>query len=225
MAGSVMLAVLTAVLSYTLSARANVYSTNVRLNGGVTNIFVSPGDSITNDYILNEPASLGVIIKILNGATPVRTISLPADGPGTLRGLNTVIWDGKTDGGVNAAPGNYSVSITAASAGYNAWTHLTSDSDPGTYVWEGRGIAVDRNPASPHYGRVLVANADFGLNPAGNPGDVLGILKLNADASPAEEGEASGGQDGHAWSGQTVSPSCCSTNPDFYNKCCLRFPR
>src|SRR5215475_3470091 len=47
------------------SARANVYATNIKLNGGNTNLTLLPGDPVTITYILNEPASLGVTMYFL----------------------------------------------------------------------------------------------------------------------------------------------------------------
>src|SRR5437899_4047178 len=131
------------------SVHANVYATNIRANEG-TNAVVAPGDSITITYRLNEPASMGITVKILSGATVIRTFTFAGNSPGTDRGLNTIVWDG-TDAQSNAVPlGSYSVSITAVTSGYTNWTQITSDSaDGNTYVWEGNGIAVDRNPSSP----------------------------------------------------------------------------
>ena len=59
-----------------------------------------------------------------------------------------------------------------------------------------RGIDVNKNPGSPYYGRVFVAN-DGGSQPAD-------ILKFNADGSPADEGEY--GTDGYPWAGDKYSP-------------------
>src|SRR5215467_8607264 len=178
------------------SARANVYATNIKLNGGLTNATTVPA---TISYVLNEPASLGVTVKILFGSTVVRTITI-TNGPGTALGTNTVIWDGNNDSSNPVGTGTYSVSVTAASSGYGDWTQISSDTN--NYVWEGRGIAVDRNPSSLYYGRVFVGNADTG--PGFKNGDLLGIQKLNADGSPADEGGFSTG--GFSWFGGTVSP-------------------
>lgn len=183
------------------SARANVYATNIKLDGGTTNISATAGDVVQISYVLNEPASLGLTINILSGSNVVATIPVAASESGAQRGLNTVNWD--TTG---AGSGTYTISITARSSGYAYWTHLTSDTDPSTYVWDGRGIAVDQNPGSLYYGRVFIANADTGSNPANTPGDVNGILKFNADDSFADEGAASGGHDGYNWSGLGLSP-------------------
>ena len=104
------------------SAHANVFASNVKINGGMTNVSVAQGAGVTITYILNEPASSGVALKILSGATAVRTISIAGGSAGTVRGLNTVTWDGKNDSSANVPAGNYSVSIKAASSGYAGWT-------------------------------------------------------------------------------------------------------
>jgi hypothetical protein len=183
------------------SARANVFASNIKINGGMSNVPVAPGAGVNISYILNEPASAGVTIRILSGAATVRTLSI-ASGAGTARGTNTVVWDGKTSGGANAPVGNYSVSITAASTGYAGWTKTTDDNNAGNYTWEARGIAVDRNTNSPYYGRVFVDNSYPGPN--GMLGDLVGIQKLNADGSYADEGGFSNG--GVAWNGQYSAP-------------------
>ncbi len=173
------------------SARANVFASNVKINGGMTNISVAQGTSLSISYILNEPSSSGVTIKILSGANPVRTISIAAGGAGTLRGTNTVAWDGKNESSANVPPGSYTVSITAASAGYSGWTITTDDNNEGNYSWYPMGIAVDRNTSSPYYGRVFVGNSSAG--PGSLYGDQVGIQKLNADGSYADDGAFSNG--------------------------------
>ena len=183
------------------SARANVFASNVKINGGMTNISVAQGTSVNISYILNEPASAGVTIKIFSGTTVVRTMTF-ASGTNTTRGLNTVTWDGKADSGTDMPGGNYSISIKASSTGYAGWTKITDDNNIGNYSWEARGIAVDRNTNSPYYGRVFVGNASPG--PGSANGDLVGIQKLNADGSNADEGAFSDG--GIAWRGGYVAP-------------------
>lgn len=202
----VMMGVATAGGLWSPEAKANVYATNLKLNDGTTNITTAAGQSVKLSYILNEPASLGVEIDISTGGSVVRRLTVEAGNPGTDRGLNSVFWDGLDNSSNNVASGTYQVSVTPSSSGYTNWTQITSEDDPGAYVWAGRGIAVDRNAASPYYGRVFVSNADTGLSPGTTPGDVIGILKLNADVTFAADGASSGGQDGHQWSGQDVSP-------------------
>ena len=184
------------------SARANVFASNVKINGSITDLSVAQGTSVKISYILNEPASTGVTVKILSNAVPVRSIRIAGGSAGAFRGTNTVVWDGKNDTNANVATGNYSVSITASSPGYGGWTITSDDNNDGNYVWDSRGIAVNRNTNSPYYGRVFVGNSSPG--PGSLYGDLVGIQKLNADGSYADEGGFSTG--GIAWSLPGFSP-------------------
>jgi hypothetical protein len=176
--------------------RANVYATNIRLNGGTNNVAITGSVSIS--YILNEPATAGVRIDISSGTNIVRSLILSNGVPGTLLGSNSVSWDGKDGTGASVPLGTYSISITAAAAGYGGWTQISNDSNPNKYVYSPGGIAVNRNTNSLYYGRVIVANAYEGINPQFNEGDRLGLQKWNADGSAADEGGFSAG--GWAWS-------------------------
>src|ERR1035441_9393169 len=89
----------------------------------------------------------------------------------------------------------YTTLFRSGSHGYSGWTIITDDNNDGNYSFEARGIAVDRNPLSPYYGRVLVGNSvDNSLNGT-SPllGDYVGIQKLNADGSYAADGGFSDG--------------------------------
>jgi hypothetical protein len=199
----------TLVLSATTS-HANVYATNIKLNGGTTNISLT-ASNVSISYILNEPATLGVTIDVKKGTTTARSIVI-TNGPGTLRGTNVVLWDGKDSSSNSLGSGTYSVSITAAASGFEDWSQISEDSDPGTYVFEPRGIAVNKNPNSPYYGRVFVSNARSGPNDPVINGDRVGMQKLNADASPAAEGSFSTG--GWDWAGDFFSPWKMEVGPD-----------
>ncbi|MDB6029092.1 MAG: hypothetical protein JWM68_5315 [Verrucomicrobiales bacterium] len=183
--------------------RANVYATHIRLQNTTNSPFVGQGDALAVSYILNEPASDGTVLEISAGTNVVRTLET-FSGNGTLPGQNSVVWDGKDEFGENVPPGLYSVRITAKSVGYLDWTQITQDSNPGNYVYEPRGIAVNCNSNSPYYGRVFVGNSFANPGSLSAPGDRVGILKLNADASPADEGEFSDG--GYPWAGDRFSP-------------------
>ena len=186
---------------------ANVYATNLRLNGDTTNIVASPGTNISISFLLNEPASLGTTIQIRSGASTVTSLFFPPESEGTLRGFNEVEWNGLNTNNQPIPGGTYSIAVVPASSGYTNWTQITSDtSDPNTYVFDGRGIAVDRNPDSFYYGRIFVANSSIGPNPTSAAGDALGILRLNADTTSAEEFASSAGLDGYDWLGGAVSP-------------------
>lgn len=184
---------------------ANVYATNLRFNGGTTNVTVPAVTNISITYILNEDALRGVAINISSGATPLRTINLTNPSPGTLRGTNLVAWDGKDTNGVSVGPGTYTISITASTSGYEDWTKISTDAE-GNYVWEGQGIGVNKNPNSPYYGRVFVANSIDGPSAGVRPGDSVGILKLNADGSPADDSAFWNNTGGWSWGNDHFSP-------------------
>ena len=187
------LAIAVVLTSLTWSARANVYATNIKINGSTNSPTVFAGNPITISYILNEPAS-AVTVNVLSGSTVVRSIP----NSGSLRGANTVTWDGKNNAGHPVAAGDYTCSITAASTGYTVWTKTTSDANPGNQVWQPWGLAVNQNTNSFYYGRVFVANSYAGPSTT-SPSDMLGFQKLNADGSPADEGIYSSG--GYPWNG------------------------
>src|SRR5688572_8398277 len=94
-------------LATTKSVHANVYATNLRLNGGHTNLIYAASTNVAISYLLNEPASGGVTIVIKSSGTPVRTITLPGGGLGTTRGSNYVVWNGRDDASNNLATGSY----------------------------------------------------------------------------------------------------------------------
>src|SRR6266853_1307215 len=160
-------------LTVVSSVHANIYATNIKLNGNSTTSSVTSGSSVAISYILNEPAAT-VTVNLLSGTAIVRSL-VSSSATNTARGLNTIFWDGKSSSGQNVAVGSYSVSITATSIGHTNWAQITSDlDDTNSYVIGGQGIAVDQNPSSAFYGRVFVANA---WPDPGNPNDAVGILK------------------------------------------------
>src|ERR1043165_3701601 len=188
-----------------LRSQANVYATNVRLNGGFTDVIVPAPTNVIISYTLNEPATLGVSININSGATTVRTIVLTDAAPGTMQGSNYVVWDGLNNSSNSVSAGIYSVNITAASRGFSDWTQTSSEINNLEYeVWSPRSIAVNRNTNSPYYGRIFVANASEGFDPLTHPGDRVGIIKLNSDGTYASDGSFSTG--GYDWPDNDVSP-------------------
>jgi hypothetical protein len=175
-----------------LPARANVYATNVRLNDRTNDLAGASGTNVTISYLLNEPASLGVSVRVVAGTNCFRTLLFTNGQAGTLQGTNTVVWDGRTDDGFLPPTGDYRISVTAASSGYTNWTLITSDTNSGNLVPAPQSITVDKNPSSLYYGRVFIT-VDGGT--ATNSG----IIKLNADGSPVDNGQIETG--GHAWTG------------------------
>jgi hypothetical protein len=175
------------------TARANVYATDIKLNGYNDLVNPVPPGAVIISYILNETADLGVTIRILNSTTVIQTISLAPGAPGTMRGVNQVEWNSYGSNSYPAPPGNYYVNIIAASTGHTTWTQISRDSDAANYVFDPRGVAVDNNPNSIYYGRVFVSSAGTGPNFETTPGDMDTILKLNSDSTFADEGPSGNG--------------------------------
>ena len=184
-------AVLLAALCAGQEARANVFASNIKLNGTLGGITNSSAGPVTISFILNEPATLGTTINILSGPTVVDTISVAAGSPGALPGTNAVVWGATNSGGSTVGGGIYSVSVTPATSGYTNWTQITTDTNIGNDVYWPAGIAVDCNTNSLYYGRIMVANS--GPSHGTSPGQTNGIIKLNADGSYADEGQSNAG--------------------------------
>ena len=189
------LATLLGVLAASPEARANVFASNIKLNGALSSVTNATAAPVTISYILNEPATRGTTIQILLGASVVDTISIASGNAGTLKGTNAVVWGGTNSLGANVPGGTYSVSVTASASGYANWTQTSTDTNAGYYVFSPRGIAVDTSTNSLYYGRVFLANAATGPNPGSVAGDVDGIIKVNADGSLADEGQGNAGYD------------------------------
>jgi hypothetical protein len=179
----------------TFTARANIYVTNLRLNGAV---LLTNSAAITNiniSYILNEPAALGVTIDISSGSNLVRTLTALPGSPGALFGSNVMVWDSTDSNGIPVATGTYGVSLTAGASSHSNWTQISQDTSPGNYTLDPRGLAVDNNTNSFYYGRVFIGNAAANSQ-SSLPGDQDTILKLNADGSFAADGSnGTGGYD------------------------------
>lgn len=173
----------TCVALSTLSARANVYATDIKINGSSSTITNAAFFPVTISYRLNQAATLGVTVGIWQATTEVATIS-----GGTSMGLNSVQWTSTTSGA-----GPYSVTVTASAAdlsgGTTAWTQISVDTNAGNYAFFPNGMAVDNNTNSPYYGRVVVGcSAEGGKNPVTGSNILDGIYKMNADGSFADEG-------------------------------------
>ena len=109
------LALLLATLAISPDSRANVYASNIKLNGSLSSVTNGPGSPVTISYVLNQPATLGTTINILSNVTVIDTISI-ASGNGTRMGTNSIVWGGTNSLGANLPGGIYSVSIKAAAS-------------------------------------------------------------------------------------------------------------
>jgi hypothetical protein len=180
------LALIAAGILSAFNARANVYATDIKVNGSLSTTTNSGSSPITITYRLNQAATLGVNVAIEEGTTNVVTIS-----GGTNMGLNTVVWGVTNSSGVALSEGTFTVRITAAASGFTNWQQISVDTNAGNYAFFPGGIAVDNKTNSPYYGRVLLG-CGYANGKATNPisGDIIldGIYKMNADGSFADEG-------------------------------------
>ena len=177
--------IVTGVVLSTLSARANVYATDIKLNGSLSTITDAGANPVTISYRLNQAATLGVAVTIWQGTTPVAVLS-----GGTNMGLNSVVWGGTNDSGTNVAAGTYSLSITASASGFTNWAQISVDTNAGMPAYFPVGMAVDNNTNSPYYGRVIVGCPIHSGTATNVPvaAQMTGFYKMNADGSQADEG-------------------------------------
>lgn len=174
----VVLLALVAIIVFATSAHANVM---------VYGLGVNPGKSMkTVDfyYRLNESADNGVTIEVYDsGDNLIRTITNAPN----ARGLNAVTWDGKDDQGNNVPAGDYYFTVTASDDGHTDWDMISVDG-PGNIMYSGKGLAVNKNPNSPHYGKVYILNTIDGTS--GNTGAVEqldGVFTFWAHGTPIPE--------------------------------------
>ncbi len=187
------------ILISTAPARANVYATNIKLNGASQQAATAFGNAVAVSYILSDDADLGVTVNVYSNAAVIRTFTvgpgaLATNGAGLSRGTNQIFWDGSDANGQPVGSGAFGVSVTAAGSGHADWTLLTTNAintsirSGGYYTYAPRGLAVNTVTNSPYYGRVFVGNAATGFDPDNVAGDNDAILKFNADGSAADDG-------------------------------------
>jgi hypothetical protein len=181
-----LICIVAGILLSTFSARANVYASDIEVNGSLGTITSAPLSPVTISYRLNQAATLGVTVAISQGTTPVATIR-----GGTNMGLNKVVWGATNSSGANLSTGTFSFTITAAASGFPNWQQISVDTNAGNYAYNPNGMAVDNNTNSPYYGRVVLG-CSLANGTATNPisGAIIqdGIYKMNADGSFADEG-------------------------------------
>ncbi len=134
------------------SAWANVFASKLAVSA--TTIDVGSSESTTISFVLNEDARLGVAVEIYDSEEQlVRTLTLENG----VAGENMVEWDGKDDEGANVGNGDYTFMVTPTDSGYTEWTSLSTDTLK-NIIYAPRGIAINNNLDSPHFGRIFVTN-------------------------------------------------------------------
>ena len=122
--------------------RANIYASALEA--------VAPG---TVRFTLNADAT-SVTLNLLRDGVLIKSIDLGAQ----PRGTNTV-----SVPETQVANGDYQWSITAkAEAIAGEPVQITENGDPILDIANARGIAIDKNPASPFFGRVYVTSSNAG---------------------------------------------------------------
>ncbi len=115
-------------------------------------------------YWLSGDAT-SVTIDIINAATGAVVYTFPTiTGANAARGVHSsvVTWNGEANGGGTVPVGNYKVRATVVSdmsgASMKPLWEKPVTGDPNSGGWQIYGIAINRNPDSPFYGRVYVGN-------------------------------------------------------------------
>lgn len=187
---------------------ANVYPTN--LGQDTNQLNQNLNESATLSYLLNDDAT-GVTVEVLNSSNVVvRTISPGAQ----TKGSHSVVWDSKDDSNNFVPTGDYSFRVNTTGAAGGAWTLYSTDTVLNNFELP-RGVAVNKNPDSPYYGRVYVSNGrNLPTAAARAMGD--GVYMLNADLSdtgiPGGTGPHAAGVD---WvTGGISSPFRLEVGPD-----------
>lgn len=157
--------------------------------------------SVTNDngtirFILNEDA--GDVGVTFNNGTSSNNLGALLKGPNSFNldtATNFQIYVSKTSapGFVRTNGANINVAGTTNAAGavipnsLGFSNQISSDANTLMYFWAGRGITVSRDPKSPYFGRIYVANATVGTTSSNGIARTLGdgIYVLNPDQTDA----------------------------------------
>lgn len=160
------------------SCAANVYPTNLGQSANLVNQNLN--DTVNLSYLLNDAAT-GVTVEVLNSSNAVvRTIVAG----GLTKGSHSVVWDGKDDSSNFVPTGDYTFRVNTTGAAGNAWTKFSANGLLNNFE-QALGVAVNKNPDSPYYGRLYVANSRLAPSPTVDHGRTTGdgIYMLNADLS------------------------------------------
>jgi len=200
---SILIVALTLILGFATTSYANVYATNVEASATVITTGAT-NSTVDISFLLNEDADSGVDVKIYSGASLVRTITLAT----ATKGSNSVSWDGTDAGGTTLSDGDYTFEVTAKDDGYTEWTKI---SDPlKTVMYSPKGVVINRNPDSPHFGTVYISNGYAGTS--GNTGafyngDGIFIFSAAQDSLDFQTG-------GVDWTNSSESPGKTSIGLD-----------
>lgn len=136
-----------------LFAAVSLYATDLNIYASGLKVTTSGGTTAGIQYTLNAPAT-SLNLKILDGSTLVTTIAIPAGDANVnfTKGTHNVNID-ITD----LAEGSYNWALVASAAANDAVTKVDPEFTH-TYTFF-RGLDVDKDPESPSFGNIYVADA------------------------------------------------------------------
>jgi hypothetical protein len=183
--------------------QASPYASAVANNGG------------TVSFILNESAD---DVKVIFGTTTnnlgalaagSHSFALGATDPVKVQVAKVAGAGWKTPSGTNHTHSVGTNSLVSPWAG-RLW--ISDSNNPLTRYPTPRGIAVNRNPASPYFGRVYVANSTTGTTAGRTVG--RGLFMMNADLSDSPSGFGDNGQPSGVFAVSASSPYQMSLGAD-----------
>ncbi len=173
-------------------SHANVFAAHLKAvaSGGAGT------ESYELSYRLNEPATT-VSVEVF-GPLPATTVIRTMTGT-TTKGLNTVTWDGKKDGGARADEGDYGWKVVATdSVGHTAQYDLITDDASALNFYYPRGIAINKNQDSDTFGCIYVVEANGGATGLGRT-TTEGVFIFNNDGTPFDSQGDTGYSGSVAW--------------------------
>lgn len=173
------------------SGRANVYASALE-----------PVQANSVRFTLNTDATQ-VLLNLIKDGTVLKTIDL---GP-QARGTNTVTFDAG-----DLADGDYSWSLTARAEPITGEpVQFSQNGDQLLEIANTRSVAVDRNPASPYFGRVYATSIEANGKKGARMG--TGVYVLDAALTDITGQDGTPWQGGQSWKGNS-SPCRLTVAPD-----------
>ena len=192
-----------------ISSRATPYASGVTNNAGTISFVLNESADnvkvlLNNGAITNDLGALGAGVGSfnLNGATNYQIVVRKVAPPGYITAT----------GAVNTNSVNKVTNQVASIY------QISKDTNTLVNFYTPRGIAINRNPSSPYFGRVYVSNSGAGTTSANGVARTVGdgIYMLNADLTDANglgDTASTGGLD-FVTSGTNAAPYRLNVGPD-----------
>ena len=165
---------------------ANVYATDLKFSAPAVDATNSSA-TVDLSFRLNEPAAeTGIDIYRADNNALVRHADLGSK----PRGRVTWTWDLKDNSSQPVSKNTeYYFKVRAKSNGFSAWTQISNDNDQPGKFYHARSVDVNKDPASPFFGRIYVNQPIVGATTA--PPEPQrnfsgkGLWAMNADMTDA----------------------------------------